>query len=101
MSAECAAADGRFREASDYLFGTSRQTDDTILRDLAPRAGVVDIRSYEACLVSTDVRARIHADILDAQALGLAVTPVIIIGKELYGGVPWDFEDLVLSASHR
>ena len=61
----------------------------------AEEAGVVDTNSLMDCVRSERMAPRIAADIQLADKLGIYATPLLIVGDELYVGLPWDLEAII------
>ena len=91
-ASECAAEQGKFWEMMDKIY--SRQTDLTmegLVRDAAEVG--LDQNSFNQCMASGAVVARVKRDHDDGVALGVAGTPTFFIGSRAIPDVP-DFDEL-------
>jgi predicted DsbA family dithiol-disulfide isomerase len=68
----------------DQLFAQQRVLATTDVRELATTAGVERAR-LDACLAGPAAE-RINRDVTDAQALGIAGTPLFFMGRTTAGG---------------
>jgi protein-disulfide isomerase len=87
-AAEAAAAQGRFWELHDALYGDQGRQDDPHLWAHAERLGL-DVERFEADRRSDAVAARVQRDTKDALRAGAMHTPTIVLadGRRL-DGVP-------------
>lgn len=88
IAASCAAAQGRFVEYHDYLFG---HQDSLSLLDwtrVAASVGVRDTSGFHQCLSSPEVARRLVADSTDARRLGVRGTPTVVVNGWLLPGTP-------------
>ena len=83
-AAECAREQGRFWSMHDALFGDQR-LDETSLLDKARTTGL-DMPRFAQC-VRADGGVKVRQDLAGARALGLAVTPSFLIGRDTGSGV--------------
>lgn len=101
QAAECAADQDQFWAYHDLLFarqngenqGTFTKAN---LLGLA-RELKLDISRFEPCLMNDQTLARVQADVVEAQALGVTGTPIFFInGQPLIGAQPLSkFEELI------
>lgn len=85
VATECAAAEGKFWELTDYIFentSSGAEIAKSALPALAEAAGVTNIPAFTACLDSEEANAAVDADLADAQAAGGRGTPYSIIINE-------------------
>lgn len=88
VAAECAGQQGRFWEIHELLFRAERLNDDTFA-DLALKAGVRDLPSFDRCVADESVvREAIERDVAVAQSLKAIGTPALVINGVLLGSVP-------------
>lgn len=87
MAGECAAAQSRFWALHDLLF----QQQDSIGRvawgEWARRAMIPDSALFMRCLDQKRVATRVDEDVNVARALGITVTPTLLINERLTVGV--------------
>lgn len=97
MAAECAGRQGAFRQAHDYLF--SRNDDlGTSAPDSRPTPpGLRSLQGYSACLQDSSVFAAVSRNGDIPQRVGARFTPILVIGQDVYDGLPWDFERLIVA----
>lgn len=85
-ASECAAEQGKFWEALDYMFEnteTGAELAKENLPTLAQAAGVPNIAAFQTCLDSEKYKQRIEDDLADAAVAGGQGTPhSIIIGPD-------------------
>jgi len=79
QAADCAAAQGRFWDAHDRIFGTSSTRFSLVIHDLPDDLGL-DETAYASC-VSTDERTFIQDDRRLAVRLGVTGTPTVFVGR--------------------
>jgi protein-disulfide isomerase len=89
--AMCAAAQGKFWEMHDALFGAQDKwvplpDPSSVFVDLAATAGV-DVNALKACVSSHKMRPLIEADHEKAVRAGVRATPSFFIGNQLLEGV--------------
>ncbi|HUQ82369.1 MAG TPA: thioredoxin domain-containing protein [Gemmatimonadaceae bacterium] len=89
--AMCAAAQNKFWEMHDALFGAQDKwvplpDPSPVFADLAAKAGV-DVNALKACVSSHKMRALIEADHEKAVRAGVRATPSFFIGNQLLEGV--------------
>lgn len=95
QAAECAREQGRFWEYYDLLFARQKGRNQGAYapRNLKTWAGELglDRAQFDACLDGGQAAARVEADVMEAQRLGLQYTPSFLIGDTLVEGLlPWD-----------
>ena len=83
-SAECARQQGRFWQMHDALF-SDQHLDEASLMEKA-RANGVGLEQFSEC-VRGDGTVKVKQDLAAARALGLAVTPTFLIGRDVGGAV--------------
>lgn len=83
-AAECARQQDRFWQVHDALFADQR-LDEASLVEKARTSGV-GLEQFSAC-VRGDGGIRVKQDLAAARALGLAVTPTFLIGRDVGGAV--------------
>lgn len=83
-SAECARQQGKFWQMHDALFADQR-LDEASLVEKA-RLNGVDLDQFSEC-VRGDGGIRVKQDLAAARALGLAVTPTFLLGRDVGGAV--------------
>lgn len=79
VAAECAAVDGQFWEIARWLFESPAHLQETELRTLSTRPGVVSSR-FQACLDGPEP-AQIGADMALGKSLSIGGTPTFFIGR--------------------
>jgi protein-disulfide isomerase len=83
-TAECARQQGKFWPVHDALFA-DQHFDETSLVEKA-RTNGVDIEQFSEC-VRGNGGVKVKADLAAARAMGLAVTPTFLIGRDVGGAV--------------
>src|SRR5687768_35765 len=83
-TAECARQQGRFWQMHDALFADQR-LDEASLVEKA-RTNGVGLEQFAEC-VRGNGGVRVKQDLATARALGLAVTPTFLIGRDVGGAV--------------
>jgi protein-disulfide isomerase len=83
-SAECARQQGKFWQMHDALF-VDQRLDEATLVEKAQLNGV-DLDQFSEC-VRGEGGIRVRQDLAAARALGLAVTPTFLIGRDVGGAV--------------
>ncbi len=90
-AAECAAEQGRFEQFHDTLYAHTDSLGRLIpFSDIAMRAGVPNMTSFETCNTKSGPVPAIEADIQAAKDLGSRGTPTLLINGMLVGGAPSD-----------
>ncbi|MGQ0609170.1 MAG: Na+/H+ antiporter NhaA [Chloroflexota bacterium] len=92
-AAEAAAAQGRFWEMHDTLFGRQTELDVPNLSRYAEELGL-DANAFEEDLRSGRFAGRVGQDVNSAEEAGVAGTPSFFINDVRYRG-PYDLESLV------
>ena len=87
-AAECAAEQGRFERFFYLTFEEQRKLGSSRWRELASRAGVRDLSTFERCFDEHRFSSKIDADLRVAAALGIRGTPTWIVNDSLFGGLP-------------
>jgi protein-disulfide isomerase len=80
VASECAADQGLFWPLHDSLFADQSHLDDAGLRFSAKRVGL-DLTSYDGCISSSAVLARISHDAEAARTVAVSGTPTFFIGE--------------------
>ena len=83
-TAECARQQGKFWQMHDALFADQR-LDETSLVEKA-RANGIGIPQFSECVRGSG-GVKVKQDLATARALGLAVTPTFLIGRDVGGAV--------------
>ena len=83
-TAECARQQGKFWQVHDALFAAQRLDEDSLV-ETARTAGV-GLEQFSEC-VRGNGAVRVKQDLAAARALGLAVTPTFLIGRDVGGAV--------------
>ncbi len=93
IAAECAHRAGRFQEFHDRVFAGNQPVTAERVADYAARAGL-EREAFEACRADPTAAAAVRADIAQAAALGVNVTPTSFIdGRPVVGALkPWMLE---------
>jgi protein-disulfide isomerase len=84
-AAEAAAAQGRFWEMHDLLFGDQARLEDPHLWDRARELGL-DLRRFDADRRSDAVLARVKRDFESGIRAGVATTPTLFAAAGSYAG---------------
>jgi protein-disulfide isomerase len=88
-AAACADEQGRFWQYHKELFGNSSKLSNDDLKSHAARAGL-DQKRFADCLDGGKLKARVDADIEEAEAAGVSGTPAFFInGRPLDGAQPF------------
>jgi protein-disulfide isomerase/rhodanese-related sulfurtransferase len=87
MASECAAQQGRFWQAVDFLYNHQKDLSDSALKGYAFQMGL-DVQRYIECLSSKATLARVREDEADGRALGVRGTPTFFVGRQAYVGPP-------------
>jgi hypothetical protein len=61
----------------------------------ARRAGIRNQTVFEACIANGDASVVVRQDIGAAESLAVPMTPIVVVGHDVYAGLPWDFEAIV------
>jgi protein-disulfide isomerase len=85
-AAVCAEEQGQFWAFHDRLFQNQGALSDAQLREHA-KALKLDLAKYDACLGGSSAKARIEADLADANAAGISGTPGFVINGLLVRGL--------------
>ena len=83
-TAECARQQGKFWQVHDALFADQR-LDEASLVEKARTSGV-GLEQFSECVRGSGA-VRVRQDLAAARALGLAVTPTFLIGRDVGGAV--------------
>jgi protein-disulfide isomerase len=84
QAAECAARQGRFWDARDYLFRNQARL--ALALWFKSNGGLsMDASLFEACMAGSD-EAQIDADLLEASRFKIEATPTFLIGKRMSDG---------------
>jgi protein-disulfide isomerase len=78
QAAECVGRQGKFWEFHDLLFRDQKALDATMVDSYITTTGV-DRKVYEACL-KTAVAAKVQADVVSGESLGVTGTPTFFMG---------------------
>ncbi len=84
-ASECAANQGRFWEAVDYLFSTPQPPDQVAISGMIERLGL-DRTEFSVCVENGDEARKIKADLQDAEALGIHGTPTFVLNGTIIAG---------------
>ena len=98
IAAECAAKYGLFADAHSFLLEHQDSLRTAGLAGLAGALAVPDSAAFAMCQASPQTAALVNADRAVGESLGVAATPIIIIGRDVYRGVPHGLEKLIDSA---
>jgi protein-disulfide isomerase len=104
--AECAAAQGKFWQMHDAMFGGRiPSADESTMRaagaDVAKQLGM-DVEAFSKCLDDDAVKLRINTDAQEAQQAGVRGTPSFLInGKLLVGAQPFEQFRLALEEAKK
>lgn len=90
LTAQCAADQGRFERAYEFLFGNQDSVGRLTPLQLARRIGVGNLSRFRACVTGEAVRRRLAADSLAAQSLHIGGTPLFLVNEWLFHGMPPD-----------
>ncbi len=85
-AAQCAGAQGKFWEYHDKLFSAQNNLGEVQYNNLAIELGL-DTIEFKTCLIEHKSRALIQKNFIEGQAVGLAGTPFLIVGKKTHTGV--------------
>jgi len=83
-AAECARQQGKFWQVHDALFADQRLDEASLVEKV--RTSGVGLEQFSACVRGSG-GARVKQDLAAARALGLAVTPTFLIGRDVGGAV--------------
>jgi uncharacterized membrane protein/rhodanese-related sulfurtransferase/2-hydroxychromene-2-carboxylate isomerase len=81
-ASECAAAQGKFWEAVEKLYGEQADLSVDALERYAAELGLDQTR-FNQCLDSGETVSRINQDLADGHALGVQGTPTFFIGRKV------------------
>ena len=95
VAAECAAKAGRFGEYHQVLFADQARIAEADWKLFARRAGIRNQTVFEACIANGDASVVVRQDIGAAESLAVPMTPIVVVGHDVYAGLPWDFEAIV------
>lgn len=99
--AHCAAEQGRFWEANDYLFANGRREDAVSSAELAGAVGL-DGEQLARCVASQEAAAAVRDNLMAGQELRIRGTPTFVIGDQTFPGrVPPDVLTTMLDAGER
>lgn len=99
-ASECAAQQDRFHEMYWTLFSKQDSLGIKDLASYAEESDVTDLGTFQECMSSSDVEAKISSDIKAAESARAQGTPTIVVNGLRLAGVPTvsEFEDLILDA---
>ena len=97
LAAACANDQGKFWEMHDVIFqyqdrwnGETTSRPRNVLADLAKGIGL-DMSKYDACMDADTHRAKVQANLQEAERLQVQQTPTFIIGgRKIPGAIPYD-----------
>ena len=94
-AAVCADSVGRFPVMHDWLFdrGVTTETADWVQGAVA--SGEKDTAAFEVCRTGVGSLDAVTRDIMAGRALGIMVTPTLLIDSLLFGGAPKDLEKII------
>lgn len=95
IAAECAAASGAFRAMSDTLFSHPDSLGMESLTRYALSVGVPDAAAFVSCMADSAMLQRSLLGREIAGRLAVRATPAIIVGQDVYEGIPWDLERII------
>jgi protein-disulfide isomerase len=84
-AAEAAAAQGRFWEMHDLLFGDQGRLEDPHLWERARALGI-DLERFDDARRSEEVQARVRRDFESGVRGGIVTTPTLLIGGAVHAG---------------
>ncbi|MBZ5516707.1 MAG: thioredoxin domain-containing protein [Acidobacteriia bacterium] len=84
-ASECAGTQGKFWDALDKLYQGQADLSDTALLRYAGELGL-NVGQFRACLSSGAMASRVHQDLNDGLALGVAATPTFFVGSVMITG---------------
>jgi protein-disulfide isomerase len=94
--AHCAAKQGRFWEANDYLFANGRRGSQVTAEEVAAAVGL-ERGALEACVQGDDVTRSIREDLEAGGRIGVRGTPTFLMDGRTYPGkIPQDLLDAAL-----
>jgi protein-disulfide isomerase len=88
IAAQCAANQGRFPAYHDFLFEHQDSLPVIKWTKLARRLGIADTVSFAKCLVAPETIMKLKRDSIDAAALGIPGTPLVLVNEWVYRGAP-------------
>lgn len=102
-AAECAGNQGRFAQYHDLLYSKQDSLGLISFAELAERAGVGDMQSFESCTRSSRSVPAIDSGTAAARSLGARGTPTLIVNGVLLSSVPdsTELESLISEAKKR
>jgi protein-disulfide isomerase len=86
FAAECAAAQGRFKEAHALLFSNPDSNGTRPWSSFAHQVGVADPDAFAVCMRDTLPATLVQKDEAAAQRLGIRVTPTFLLDDQLING---------------
>jgi protein-disulfide isomerase len=86
IAAECAAQQGRFDRFSELLFAAQDTLRRLSFEVTAVSADVHDTAAFHACRADPATRRRVDEDVRTGVELGIAATPSVLVGNELFAG---------------
>ena len=86
FAAECAALQGRYKEAHRLLFSDQDSIGIRSWSSFAVQVGVPDSGSFSACMRDSAQVAIVQKDEADATRLGVKVTPTLLLDDRLIDG---------------
>jgi protein-disulfide isomerase len=102
IAAECAAAQGRFREYHDYLF---QHQDSLGSLDWVRVAGTIPVRdtaTFRRCLTGATAADQLRIDSSAAKRLNVTGTPTVMVNGWLLVGTPTAAElETAIAKAHR
>jgi NhaA family Na+:H+ antiporter len=88
VAAECAGAQGQFKEFHDVLFAKQAQLTGAHWTDLAREAHVRDPRLLAQCVRAGTYSSRVVQDIIAGDSLGVIATPTLLVNDVRFSGAP-------------
>lgn len=95
IAAECAARQEMFEPYHRALFDAQDSLGRIGWSVLAVRAGVQDTTTFTQCLSDSSAANVVLADAQEAASVQVRATPIIVVGDEVYWGLPWDLEAIL------
>jgi len=88
IAAQCAAKQGQFAAYHDFLFEHQDSLPTIKWTKLAARLGVADTAAFTRCLAAPETVMQLQRDSIDAAALRIPGTPLLLVNEWVYRGAP-------------
>ncbi len=97
VAARCAARENKFWPYHDWLFKEQANLD-KIDYDAGAALLGLDQAEFLSCLDDKNIMAQVERDSLEAQALGVDITPTFVVGERAFSGAVSyeDFESVIV-----